>query len=60
MLALKKLKLLKQIDHIQVIKNEIGNYSTQSCAAFFQGNTEESLRILYLKNDLVMKKKYYF
>jgi hypothetical protein len=33
----------------------------RSCKAFFQqGNMEEALRILYLKNDPVMRKKYYF
>ena len=32
----------------------------RSCAAFFQGEIEESLKILYLKNDPVMRKKYYY
>lgn len=59
-LVLKMSKLLNQIDHIRVLKHYIGNYSTRSCAAFFQGNTEESLKILYLKDDAEMKKKYYF
>lgn len=32
----------------------------RSCEAFFSGNTDESLRILYMKDDPVMRKKYYF
>jgi hypothetical protein len=43
-----------------VVKFEIGDYSLRSCRAFFQGSMEEALRILYLKNDPVMRKKYYF
>lgn len=49
-----------QIEHIRVVKFEIGDYSVRSCTAFFAGALEESLRILYLKNDPVMRKKYYF
>lgn len=56
----RRAKLEKQIEHIEVIKYEIGNYSVRSCAAFFQGNIEESLRVLYLKDDPVMRKKSYF
>ena len=43
-----------------MVKFEIENYSMRSCRAFFQGEIEESLKILYLKNDPVMRKKYYF
>jgi hypothetical protein len=32
----------------------------RSCAAFFQGDIEESLKILYLKDDPVMRKRNYF
>ena len=49
-----------KINHIKVVIHEIEDYSMRSCKAFFEGNTEESLRILYLKDDPVMRKKYYF
>jgi wobble nucleotide-excising tRNase len=49
-----------KINHIRVVIHEIEDYSVRSCRAFFSGNTEESLRILYLKDDPVMRKKYYF
>ena len=59
-LKAKEGKLLKQIDHIKVVMLEVECYSVRSCKAFFQGEIEESLKILYLKNDPVMRKKYYF
>lgn len=59
--VLKKKNLLEmKINHIRVVIHEIEDYSVRSCKAFFSGNTEESLRILYLKDDPVMRKKYYF
>ena len=39
---------------------EIEDYSVKSCRAYFNNEIEESLRILYTKNDPVMRKKYYF
>ena len=58
---MKKKNLLEmKINHIRVVIHEIEDYSVRSCKAFFSGNTEESLRILYLKDDPVMRKKYYF
>jgi hypothetical protein len=59
-LKLKEASLENQIEHIKVVKFEIENYSIRSCRSFFQGEIEESLKILYLKNDPVMRKKYYF
>jgi hypothetical protein len=59
-LKLKEGKLVKQINHINVVIHEIRDYSMRSCRAFFQEGIEQSLRILYLKNDPVMRKKYYF
>ena len=59
-LANKKHNLEKKISHLHVVIHEIEDYSVRSCRAFFSGNTEESLRILYLKDDPVMRKKYYF
>lgn len=59
-IAERRCRLLKQMEHIKVVKYEIEDYSVRSCAAFFQGELEESLKILYLKNDPVMRKKYYY
>lgn len=59
-LLAKKVKLERQIGHIEVIKHEIDNYSLRACTAFFSNNLEESLRILYLKDDPVMRKRSYF
>ena len=56
----RRTRLLKQMEHIKVVKKEIEDYSVRSCAAFFQGEIEESLKILYLKSDPVMRKKYYY
>lgn len=56
----KKYALEMKINHIKVVIHEIEDYSIRSCRAFFSGNTEESLRILYMKDDPVMRKKYYF
>ena len=56
----KKNLLEMKMNHIRVVIHEIEDYSVRSCKAFFSGNTEESLRILYLKDDPVMRKKYYF
>ena len=56
----KRTSLEMKINHIRVVIHEIEDYSVRSCKAFFSGNTEESLRILYLKDDPVMRKKYYF
>jgi len=39
---------------------EMKEFSMRSCAAFFQGDIEESLKILYLKDDPVMRKRNYF
>lgn len=39
---------------------EIEKFSIGSCRAFFSGNTRESLRILFQKDETVMRKKYYF
>ena len=57
---MKRNGLEMKMNHIRVVIHEIEDYSVRSCKAFFSGNTEESLRILYLKDDPVMKKKYYF
>lgn len=59
-MVLKKQGLEMKMNHIRVVIHEIEDYSVRSCKAFFSGNTEESLRILYLKDDPVMRKKYYF
>ena len=59
-LVAKKHGLEMKMNHIRVVIHEIEDYSVRSCKAFFSGNTEESLRILYLKDDPVMRKKYYF
>ncbi len=56
----KRKDLEKKISHISVVIHEIEDFSVRSCRAFFSGNTEESLRILYMKDDAVMRKKYYF
>jgi len=32
----------------------------RSCAAFFNNNIEEALKILYLKDDPVMRKRSYY
>lgn len=53
----KKLWLEKQISHIEVVIYEIKEFSMRSCATFFQGDIEESLKILYLKDDPVMRKR---
>lgn len=59
-LILKRNEIEMKISHIKVVIHEIEDFSVRSCRAFFSGNTEESLRILYLKDDPVMRKKYYF
>jgi len=59
-LVVKRQALENKINHINVVMHEIEAYSVRSCRAFFSVNTEESLRILYLKDDPVMRKKYYF
>jgi hypothetical protein len=59
-LSLQRDKLVRQIAHIKVLQHYIADFSTRSCAAYFQGKTEESLRILYLKDDVRIKKNYYF
>jgi len=56
----KKQALDVKMSHIRVVIHEIEDFSIRSCKAFFSGNTEESLRILYMKDDPVMRKKYYF
>ena len=56
----KKHALDVKMSHIRVVIHEIEDFSIRSCKAFFSGETEESLRILYIKDDPVMRKKYYF
>jgi hypothetical protein len=56
----KKHALDVKMSHIRVVIHEIEDFSIRSCRAFFSVNTEESLRVLYMKDDPVMRKKYYF
>lgn len=59
-LVKEKSGIQSQINHIYVVISEIAEFSINSCRAFFEGRLEDSLKILYMKDDKEMKKKYYY